>query len=57
MWRVRDTYQAKFAVDDFVHFVEVQAETAVRHLATSYPYEAHQSGPLSDGRAKQNQAE
>ncbi|GHJ50040.1 membrane protein [Catellatospora sp. TT07R-123] len=41
VWRVVDTYAAKFAVDDFVNFVEVQAETAVRHLATSYPYEAH----------------
>lgn len=47
VWRVVDTYAAKFAVDDFVHFVEVQAETAVRHLATSYPYEAHASGRTS----------
>jgi regulator of protease activity HflC (stomatin/prohibitin superfamily) len=47
VWRVTDTYEAKFSVDDFVNFVEVQAETAVRHLATSYPYEAHQSGRIS----------
>ncbi len=47
VWRVVDTYAAKFAVDDFAHFVEVQAETAVRHLATSYPYEAHGSGRTS----------
>ncbi|GAA1412746.1 SPFH domain-containing protein [Catellatospora coxensis] len=47
VWRVVDTYAAKFAVDDFAHFVEVQAETAVRHLATSYPYEAHASGRAS----------
>ncbi|HCT79314.1 MAG TPA: hypothetical protein DGG94_00360 [Micromonosporaceae bacterium] len=47
VWRVADTYAAKFAVDDFVNFVEVQAETAVRHLATSYPYEAHHSGRTS----------
>ncbi|MEV4411086.1 SPFH domain-containing protein [Catellatospora sp. NPDC049609] len=47
VWRVVDTYAAKFAVDDFSHFVEVQAETAVRHLATSYPYEAHGSGRTS----------
>jgi len=32
------------AVADFVNFVEVQAETAVRHLATSYAYETHGSG-------------
>jgi regulator of protease activity HflC (stomatin/prohibitin superfamily) len=47
VWRVVDTYAAKFAVDDFVNFVVVQAETAVRHLATSYPYEAHHSGRIS----------
>jgi regulator of protease activity HflC (stomatin/prohibitin superfamily) len=47
VWRVVDTYAAKFAVDDFVNFVAVQAETAVRHLATSYPYEAHHSGRVS----------
>jgi regulator of protease activity HflC (stomatin/prohibitin superfamily) len=47
VWRVTDTYVAKFAVDDFVNFVAVQAETAVRHLATSYPYEAHHSGRTS----------
>jgi regulator of protease activity HflC (stomatin/prohibitin superfamily) len=47
VWRVVDTYAAKFAVDDFKNFVEVQAETAVRHLATSYPYEAHHSGRTS----------
>jgi len=47
VWRVIDTYAAKFAVDDFVNFVYVQAETAVRHLATSYPYEAHHSGRTS----------
>jgi regulator of protease activity HflC (stomatin/prohibitin superfamily) len=47
VWRVVDTYAAKFAVDDFRQFVEVQSETAVRHLATSYPYEAHHSGRIS----------
>ncbi|HEX6684268.1 MAG TPA: SPFH domain-containing protein [Candidatus Limnocylindrales bacterium] len=47
VWRVVDTYAARFAVDDFVNFVEVQAETAVRHMATSYPYEAHHSGRVS----------
>jgi regulator of protease activity HflC (stomatin/prohibitin superfamily) len=47
VWRVVDTYAAKFAVDDFTQFVEVQAETAVRHLATSYPYEAHGTGRTS----------
>ncbi len=47
VWRVVDTYAATFGVDDFKDFVEVQSEAAVRHLATSYPYEAHHSGRTS----------
>jgi regulator of protease activity HflC (stomatin/prohibitin superfamily) len=47
VWRVVDTAKAVFAVDDHVEYVAVQAEAAVRHLATSYPYEAHDSGPAS----------
>ena len=47
VWRVVDTYAATFGVDDFKDFVEVQSEAAVRHLATSYPYEAHASGRTS----------
>ena len=39
VWQVRDTAQALYAVDDFVKFVAIQTETAVRHIATSYPYE------------------
>jgi len=41
VWRVVDSASAVFAVDDHVEYVAVQAEAAVRHLATSYPYEAH----------------
>lgn len=41
VWQVRDSAEAVFAVDQYYDFVAVQAETAVRHLATSYPYEAH----------------
>ncbi|MCK9904916.1 SPFH domain-containing protein [Frankia sp. Cpl3] len=40
VWQVRDTAQAVFEVDDFVEFVAIQSETAVRHIATSYPYDA-----------------
>jgi len=40
VWRVEDTAQAVFEVDDFVEFVGIQTETAVRHIATSYPYDA-----------------
>lgn len=44
VWRVADTHRAAFAVDNHVAYVAVQAEAAVRHLATSYPYESHDSG-------------
>jgi regulator of protease activity HflC (stomatin/prohibitin superfamily) len=47
VWRVDDTAQAKFEVNDFREFVAIQAETAVRHIANSYPYEAHVEGALS----------
>jgi regulator of protease activity HflC (stomatin/prohibitin superfamily) len=47
VYRVFDPAKAIFAVDDHVKYVAVQAETAVRHLATSYPYEAHDSGRAS----------
>jgi hypothetical protein len=40
---VVDTAKAVFAVDDHLAYVAVQAETAVRHLATSYPYDSHDS--------------
>ena len=47
VWRVFDTAKAAFAVNDHVAYVAVQAEAAVRHLATMYPYEAHDSGRSS----------
>ncbi len=39
VWRVSDTARAVFDVDDFVHFVDIQSEAAVRHLAMSYSYD------------------
>ena len=39
VWKVEDTYKAAFEVDDFVHFVYVQSETALRKLAGIYPYD------------------
>ncbi|MCP3997755.1 MAG: SPFH domain-containing protein [bacterium] len=39
VWRVTDTARAKFGVDDFVHYVHTQSESAVRQLARSYPYD------------------
>lgn len=47
VWRVAETYRAAFGVDNFSQYVAVQSEAAVRHLATSYPYEAHDSGRAS----------
>jgi regulator of protease activity HflC (stomatin/prohibitin superfamily) len=41
VFRVIDSAMAVFAVDDHTRYVVVQAEAAVRHLATSYPYESH----------------
>lgn len=40
VWQVADTAQAMFAVDDFVDFVAVQAESALRHVANSHPYDS-----------------
>jgi regulator of protease activity HflC (stomatin/prohibitin superfamily) len=39
VWRVRDTYQAIFDVENFDAYVHVQSESAVRHLASSYAYD------------------
>ncbi|QFZ17258.1 SPFH domain-containing protein [Saccharothrix syringae] len=47
VWQVEDTARAKFEVDDFVRFVGIQTETAVRHIATSYPYDNHEEAGLS----------
>jgi regulator of protease activity HflC (stomatin/prohibitin superfamily) len=40
VWRVRDTFGASFEVDNYVEYVATQSESAVRHLASSYPYDA-----------------
>jgi regulator of protease activity HflC (stomatin/prohibitin superfamily) len=42
VWKVVDTARAVFDVDDFEGFVAVQSETAVRHLATQYPYDSYE---------------
>ena len=41
VWRVVDSAEALFEVDDYQNFVRVQSESAVRALATAYPYDAH----------------
>jgi regulator of protease activity HflC (stomatin/prohibitin superfamily) len=47
VWRITDTARAMFEVDDYDAFVNIQTETAVRHIATSYPYDAHGDDQLS----------
>jgi regulator of protease activity HflC (stomatin/prohibitin superfamily) len=59
VWQVSDTYRAAFEVADFVHYVKVQSEAAVRHLANSCPYDhfedEHASLTLRDGGEKVNE--
>jgi regulator of protease activity HflC (stomatin/prohibitin superfamily) len=47
VWRVIDTAEAAFEVDDYENFVHVQSEAALRNLATQYPYDAHEDGQMS----------
>jgi hypothetical protein len=41
VWRVVDTAEALFEVDDYNNYVKVQTESALRNLSTSYPYDSH----------------
>lgn len=47
VWKVVDTAEALFNVDDYVNFVHVQSEAAVRGLATNYPYDALEDGEVT----------
>jgi regulator of protease activity HflC (stomatin/prohibitin superfamily) len=47
VWQIRDTASATYAVDDYNQFVAIQTETAVRHIASSYPYDSRGTGALS----------
>jgi hypothetical protein len=47
VWRVVDTAEAVFVVEDYKNFVQVQTEAAVRNLAMSYPYDSHVEGEMS----------
>ena len=47
VWRVVETAEAVFQVDNYENFVKVQTEAAVRNLATTYPYDAHVEGQVS----------
>ncbi len=46
VWRVFDTAEALFNVDDYINFVHVQSESALRNLSTRYPYVADQEGEM-----------
>jgi regulator of protease activity HflC (stomatin/prohibitin superfamily) len=58
VWQVKDTYKAAFEVADYDHYVKVQSEAAIRHLANSYPYDQFEdenaSITLRDGGEKVN---
>ncbi|MEV0980753.1 SPFH domain-containing protein [Streptomyces sp. NPDC049915] len=47
VWKVNDTAQATFEVDNYLEFVATQTEAAVRHIAIEYPYDAHDEDGLS----------
>ena len=47
VWRLIDTYEAAFNVDDYEDFMHVQTEAALRNLATSYPYDSHDEERVS----------
>jgi regulator of protease activity HflC (stomatin/prohibitin superfamily) len=47
VWQVRDTAHAIYAVDEYVRFVTIQMETAVRHIASRYPYDNRGADILS----------
>ena len=47
VWRVADTARAAFSVEDYEDYVRIQTETAVRHMASLYPYDAYEEGQHS----------
>ena len=47
VWRVVDTAKAVFDVEDYEEFVKIQTETAVRHMASLYPYDSYDEGVSS----------
>ncbi len=47
VWKVVDTAEAIFEVNDYVQYVTMQSESALRALASSYPYDAHGTGEIT----------
>lgn len=54
VWKVFDTAESLFEVDDYAGFVQIQSESALRNLGTTYPYEAHDGETVA---LRSNQAE
>jgi len=48
VWRIEDTAKALFDVDEYEHYVMVQSEAAVRHLANNYPYDHSEDSPSDE---------
>lgn len=48
VWKVKDTYKSCFDVDNYINFVDVQSEAAVRNLAASYCYDSLESGDTDE---------
>lgn len=46
VWRVRDTFAACFEVENYVDYVTTQSESALRHLASAYPYDSWEEGTV-----------
>ena len=59
VWQVKDTYRASFEVSDYLQYVSIQSEAAVRHLASTYPYDQMEDEKaditLRDGGEKVNE--
>ncbi len=47
VWKVFDTAEAIFEVDDYEEFVQIQSESALRNLSTAYPYEPHEGDSIA----------
>ena len=47
VWRVTDTAEAVFEVDDYEDYVAIQSEAAIRNMATSYPYDDHENESIT----------
>jgi membrane protease subunit (stomatin/prohibitin family) len=47
VWQVTDSAEAVYNVDDYESFVHIQSESAIRAMATSYPYDQHEDGQVS----------